>query len=171
VFKPQKRLKEGDPYKTKPQLAITLIQALKQHGFHCEGVLADSLDGERGDFIAALQKLDLQFVVAMRENHGVLMPPRQRLRYTTWSTFDRVFSNGDTATRYIRAIMFGQRRAIRSDHITTDVVEQPPESPWLIRTTLSGQSKKTVGHTYGLRTGIEYGFKQSKNARGWADFR
>ena len=132
VFKPQKRLKQEDQYKTKPHIAIELIHTLKQQGFHFEVVLADSLYGESGDFIAALQKLDLQFVVAIRENHGVWMLPGQRLRYTTWSTFARVFSNGDTEPRYIREIIFGQRRAIRYYHITTDVVEQPPESTWLI---------------------------------------
>jgi SRSO17 transposase len=80
VFKPQKRLKKEDQYKTKPPIAIELIQTLKQHGFHFEVVLADSLYGESGDFIAALENLGLQFVVAIRENHGVLMAPGQRLR-------------------------------------------------------------------------------------------
>lgn len=108
---------------------------------------------------------------AIRENHGVLLLPGQRFRYTTWSTFDRVFSHGDTETRYIRAIIFGQRWAIRYYHITTDVAEQPPESTWFIRTNLPGTMKKTVGNTYGLRTWIAYGFKQSKNELGWADFR
>jgi SRSO17 transposase len=171
VFKPQKRLKKEDSYKTKPQLAIALIEALKQQGFHFEVVLADSLYGESGEFIAALQRLELRFVVAIRENHGVLMVPGQRLRYTTWSTFERVFSNGDTKSRSIREIIFGQRRVIRYYHITTDVEEQPPESTWLIMTNLPGTMKKTVGNTYGLRTWIEYGFKQSKNELGWADFR
>ena len=171
VFKPQKRLKKEDKYQTKPHIAIELIQTLKQQGFHFEVVLADSLYGESGDFIAALQKLKLQFVVAIRANHGVLMPPRQRLRYTTWSKFDRVFANGDTELRYIREIIFGQRRAIRYYHITTDVEKQPPESTWLIMTNLPGTIKNTVGNTYGLRTWIEYGFKHSKNELGWADFR
>ena len=171
VFKPQKRLKKEEQYKTKPQIAIALIQALKQQGFHFEVVLADSLYGESGEFIAALQGLGLRFVVAIRENHGGLMVPGQRLRYTTWSTFARVFSKGDTEPRYIREIIFGHRRAIRYYHITTDVEAQPPESTWLIMTNLPGTIKKTVGNTYGLRTWIEYGFKQSKNELGWADFR
>jgi SRSO17 transposase len=171
VFKPQKRLKKEDQYKTKPQLAIALIEALKQQGFHFEVVLADSLYGESGEFIAALQRLGLRFVVAIRENHGVLMLPGQRLRYTTWSMFDRVFSKGETEARDIREIIFGQRRAIRYYHITTDVEEFPPESTWLIMTNLPGKVKKTIGNTYGMRTWIEYGFKQSKNELGWADFR
>jgi SRSO17 transposase len=171
VFKPQKRLKKEEQYKTKPPIAIALIQTLQQQGFRFEVVLADSLYGESGEFMAALQRLELRFVVAIRDNHGVLMLPGQRLRYTTWSKFDRVFAHGDTETRSIRESIFGQRRALRYYHITTDVDEQPPESTWLIMTNLSGAIKKTVGNTYGLRTWIAYGFQQSKNELGWAGFR
>jgi len=171
VFKPQKRLHKEDPYTTKPQIAIELIQDLQQQGFRFEVVFADSLYGESGEFMAALQRLALQFVVAIRENHGVLMVPGQRLRYTTWSKFDRVFTHGDTETRSSREIIFGQRRALRYYHITTDVDEQPPDSTGLIMTNLPGTIKTTVGNTYGLRTWIAYGLKQSKNELGWADCR
>ena len=42
IFKPRKCLKEGDVYKTKPQLAVELIKELKQWGFRIKFVLADS---------------------------------------------------------------------------------------------------------------------------------
>jgi SRSO17 transposase len=109
--------------------------------------------------------------VAIRENHGVLLPPGQRIRYTTWRGFDRVFSNGDTETRWIREIVYGQRRAMRYYQITTDDEEQPPESTWFVMTNLPGDIQRDLGNIYGLRTWIEYGFKQSKNELGWADFR
>ena len=38
-------------------------------------------------------------------------------------------------------------------------------------TNLEGDIDKTVANTYGLRTWIEYGFKQAKNELGWADYR
>ena len=171
VFKPRTRLQEGDQYHSKPQIAIELIHTLKHMGFHFEVVLADSLYGESGDFIEALSALKLRFVVAIRENHGVLLPPGQRIRYTTWREFDRVFSNGDTETRWIREIVYGQRRAIRYYQITTDYEEQPPESTWFVMTNLPGDIQQDLGNIYGLRTWIEYGFKQSKNELGWADFR
>jgi SRSO17 transposase len=38
-------------------------------------------------------------------------------------------------------------------------------------TNLEGKIEKTIGNTYGLRTWIEYGLKQSKNELGWADYR
>jgi hypothetical protein len=38
-------------------------------------------------------------------------------------------------------------------------------------TNVSGNVKQDLGNIYGMRTWIEYGFKQSKNELGWADFR
>lgn len=38
-------------------------------------------------------------------------------------------------------------------------------------TNLPGNIQKSVGNTYGLRTWIEYGFKQVKDELGWADYR
>ena len=38
-------------------------------------------------------------------------------------------------------------------------------------TNLPGDIQKSVGNTYGLRTWIEYGFKQVKDELGWADYR
>ncbi|MBD2540949.1 transposase [Coleofasciculus sp. FACHB-SPT36] len=46
IFKPKNRLKPGDKYKTKPQIAIDMIQELKEWGFKIKLVLADSLYGE-----------------------------------------------------------------------------------------------------------------------------
>ena len=80
LFKPRSRLKPGDVYKSKPQLAIELIQDLMALGFHFSVVLADSLYGESGEFISALHRLGLRYVVAIRSNHGVWTFPGERRR-------------------------------------------------------------------------------------------
>jgi SRSO17 transposase len=80
VFQPRTRWQAEDQDKTTPQMAIELIQALQERGFHVEVVLADSLEGESTDFIEALCQLKLRFVVAIRENHGIWMPADQRIR-------------------------------------------------------------------------------------------
>jgi len=171
VYKPRTRLKPGDSYKTKPALAVELIQELQAWGFRFEVVLADSLYGESSNFVSELEQRHLKYVVAIRSNHGVWLPPGQRVRYTNWRPFERVFSNGDSQTRYIREIVFGQRGHIRYYHLTTDHVKLPNARTWYIMTNLEGPLRKTVGNTYGLRTWIEYGFKHAKNELGWADFR
>jgi SRSO17 transposase len=140
-------------------------------GFPFEVVLADRLSGESGDFIEALSALKLRFVVAIREKHGGSLPPGQRVRYTTGQEFDRVFSNGETETRWSREIICGQRRDLRYYQLTTDYAEQPAESTWFLMTNVPGNVTQDLGHIYGMRTWIEYGFKQSKNELGWADFR
>lgn len=171
IYKPRSRLLPGDTYKSKPELAIEIIQELQQWGFHFQVVLADCLYGESGDFIRMLEKLQLKYIVAIRSNHGVWLAPGQRVRYTNWRPFERVFSNGEQQTRYIREIIFGQRGHIRYYHLTTDPHTLPPESTWFLMTNLEGHLRQTVGNTYGLRTWIEYGFKHAKNELGWADYR
>jgi len=71
-------------------------------------VLADSLYGESDNFIEALNHHQLSFVVAIRSNHSVLMPPK--VTRTNWKKFKRVFSNGEEI-RYLK-IIFGKRRTI-----------------------------------------------------------
>lgn len=171
IYKPRRRLKPGDVYKSKPQLAVELIEELAAQGFHFSVVLADSLYGESYDFIAALHHLGQQFVVAIRSNHPVWTFPGQRVRRTRWRPFDRVFTDGSAEQRFIREIVFGQRTRTRYFEITTDPATLPTETTWDLMTNLSGKIERTVGNTFGLRTWIEYGFKQAKDELGWADYR
>jgi SRSO17 transposase len=171
VFKPQKRLKSTDEYKTKPELAVLLIKDLIEQGFRFDVVLADSLYGESSHFVDELLQLKLKFVVAIRSNHGVWLAPGQRVRYTRWRTFDREFSDGETEVRSIREIIFGKRGTIRYYQLTTDTKTLPQETTQFLMTNLDGDIRKELGNIYGLRTWIEYGFKQIKNELGWADYR
>lgn len=92
IFKPRQRLKKGDEYKTKPQLAEEIIRELQTFGFNIELVLADSLYGESGNVIRALSELKLHFIVAIRSNHGVLVGPGQRRRYNSWRAYQQNLS-------------------------------------------------------------------------------
>lgn len=65
VFIPSKRLQEGDKYKSKPQLAVEIIEALREMGFNFELVLADSLYGESSEFLNVLGKYNLNYIVAI----------------------------------------------------------------------------------------------------------
>jgi SRSO17 transposase len=84
---------------------------LQRCGFHFNVVLADSLYGENSDFVGTLEQLHLKYVVAIRSNHGVWLPPGQRVRYTNWRPFERGFSNGKQQTRSIREIVLGSAGA------------------------------------------------------------
>jgi SRSO17 transposase len=172
IYKPRERLQPGDKYKTKPEIAGELIRELRGIGFEFELVLADSLYGEsESNFISVLTQLKLNFVVAIRSNHGVWLPKGQKVRYNKWREFQRVFTNGETENRYIREIIFGKKRQISYWQITTDKEELPENSTWYVMTDVPLIKYSEVGNFYGLRTWVEYGLKQSKNELGWADFR
>nr|WP_322682913.1 IS701 family transposase [Nostoc sp. DedQUE07]MDZ8128263.1 IS701 family transposase [Nostoc sp. DedQUE07] len=171
VFKPKGTLKSGDKYKTKIELASEIITELINEGFNIELVLADSLDGESSEFIKKLNEYELAYVVAIRSNHGVWLPANQRVRANKWCKFERTFSNQKSETRYIREIVYGKRRTITYWEITTDPETMPENSTSFLMTNLSGNLKKILGDLYGLRTWVEYGFRQCKQELGWTDYR
>jgi SRSO17 transposase len=172
IFKPKTRLKPGEIYQTKPQLAVAIIEELKTWGLRIKLVLADSLYGESGDVIEAIGKQKLKYIVAIRSNHGVWMLPGQRVRYNSWLAYEQKLQRKKTETRYIREIIFGKRRAIRYYQISKkDAPDPSGDESWYIMTNLEGQIQKQVGGLYSLRNWIEYGFKQIKDELGWADFR
>jgi SRSO17 transposase len=171
IYKPRSRLKPGDVFKSKPQLAVELIQELAAQGFHFSVVLADSMYGESWEFTHALESLSLSYVVAIRSNHHVWTFPGERVRQTRWRPFERVFTDGTSEQRYRCEYVFGKRLRVRFFVSTTDPVHLPPETTWNVMTNLPGKIEQTVGNTFGLRTWIEYGFKQAKDELGWADYR
>ena len=171
IFKPKGTLKEGDKYKTKIELASEIITELIDYGFNIELVLADSLYGEASQFIRTLEKYKLCYVVAIRSNHGVWMPSEQRIRANKWCKFERIFSNNKSENRYIREIIYGKRRAITYWEITTDPETLPENTTSFVMTNIAGKIKKTLGNLYGLRTWVEYGFRQCKQELGWTDYR
>jgi len=81
VYKPKERLKPGEQYHTKPEIAAMLMRKLESMGFKFN-LVADSLYGESGtNFISVLDELNLNYIVAIRSNHSVELLPRQRIQY------------------------------------------------------------------------------------------
>lgn len=165
VFKPKHRLKPGDVYQTKLQLAQSIIEELIAFGFKIELVLADSLYGESHPFVGFLDQLKLPWIVAIRSNHGVWMPEEAEITYSDWQGFERVFSNGTTEQRYIQKTIFGRRFEWRYWLLTNDPETLPKNSTWSVMSHLDEQRDHCdqIGNLYGLRTWIEYGFKQCKD--------
>jgi len=171
IFKPERCLKPDDTYQSKPTIAIDLVRQIVADGFKIQLVLADALYGESGPFIHALEALKLPYVVAIRENHSVLMPRSQRVRSTRWRSFQRVFSDGREEKRYVREVVFSKRRDVRYYELTSDPEKLPAATTRFVMTNMKGELRHTLGNCYGLRTWIEYGYKQSKNELGWTDYR
>ncbi|MBD0390350.1 MAG: IS701 family transposase, partial [Nostoc sp. C3-bin3] len=171
VFKPKGTMKEGDKYKTKIELASEMITELIESGFNIELVLADSFYGESSQFMRKLAEYNLAYVVAIRSNHGVWLPVEQCVRANKWCKFERTFSNQKSEFRYIREIIYSKKTTITYWEITTDPETMPENSTSFVMTNLQGNLKKTLGDLYGLRTWVEYGFRQCKQELGWTDYR
>jgi SRSO17 transposase len=62
-------------FKTKPQLAIEMIEELEAAGIQYRWVGADSLYGRNYEFRNALQALGKKFVVDIQEDHHIYMQP------------------------------------------------------------------------------------------------
>jgi SRSO17 transposase len=172
VYKPRERLKPGEGYQTKPQIAATMIRQLIAMGFQFELVLADSLYGESEcNFISTLGSLKLPYIVAIRSNHGVWLPQDQEVTAEPWEKFTRTFSNGETEVRYRREIIYGTRGSVRYWELTTDPKTLPDNSTVFVMSNAPAIKLDEIGDAYGDRTWVEYGLKQSKDVLGWADFR
>ena len=105
-------------------------QEVAAQGCHFGDVLADSLYGESSEFASALRCLGLAFVVTIRSNHPAWTFPSERVRRTRRRPFERVFTDGSREQRFIREIVFGQRRPTRFFEITTEPATLPPETTW-----------------------------------------
>ena len=172
IFKPQGRLKEGDQYKTKPELGGELVKELQDMGFNIKRVLADSLYGESdSNFISVLGRLGIEYAVGIRKNHGVWLPKGQKVRTNRWRAYQNIRWDGKEETRYIREIIYGKRREIQYWQITTDKEKVPDDSTWFVMTKIPNLKYKEVGDIYKVRSYEEQGFRNSKNELGWSDFR
>lgn len=172
VYKPKERLKAGDEYLTKPQIAAKIIRMLKAMGFTFELVLADSLYGEsKVNFVNVLDELKLPYILAIRSNHALWLPEDQHVYQQPWQTFTRTFSDGTCETRYMSEVIFGRRRKKQYWILTTDPETLPENSTSYVMVCAPAVKLTEIGDSYGFRTWIEYGLKQSKDALGWADFR
>lgn len=172
VYKPRERLKTGDEYRSKPQMAAAMIRELQTLGFHFDLVLADSLYGEaKRTFVNVLEELKLPYILAIRSNHAVWLPPEQDVYSEPWQQFTRTFSDGKTETRYQQEVIYGQRRQKRYWRLTTDPETLPDNGTSFVMMLAPAIELHKIGDHYGFRTWIEYGFKQAKDTLGWADFR
>ncbi len=89
-YKPRKRLEIGCTYKTKPELAVEIIEILLKLGFNFDLVLADSLYGESPTFIAVLDKYKKHYLLAIRSNNTELVSLAQKATHQEWKEFERI---------------------------------------------------------------------------------
>ena len=172
VYKPQGCLKPGEIYRSKPQIAADMIRQLQDFGFAFDLVLADSQYGESTScFVTLLRQLQLPYVLATRSNHAVWVPKEKRVRAKRWWQYQQTLSHGESETHFIREMIYGQRGAQQYWQLTTEKERLPKTSTWMVTTWGADIAYEHVEVLYGLKTWVQYGFKQGKDDLGWADFR
>jgi hypothetical protein len=198
-YTPASRLAGGerDPgFRTKPQLAVELVQDARQAGVRFRAVVADCFYGDNPGFTDALVAAQVPFVLALKPRKGTWAPadaahtPTEAAselgwhgpaRPGRWRRIQRRFRDGHTETWWAADAQlggWGPDRRLRLVVATTDPASLPGQSSWYLLTNLprpasrSGQQADLaeVVRLYGLRNWVEQGYKQVKGELGWADF-
>jgi DDE superfamily endonuclease len=198
-YTPASRLAKGtaDPgFRTKPQLAVELVQAARQAEIPFRAVVADCAYGDNVGFIEALDAAEVAFVLALKPRKGTWAPADQAhspveaagelgwqgpARPGQWRRIQRRFRDGHTETWWAADAAlggWGPQGPHRLVVATTDPKRLPAMSTWYLlcnlprpasRRAQQAQLAEIVG-LYGLRNWVEQGYKQVKGELGWADF-
>ena len=156
-YTPGSRLPKGkkDPaFRTKPQLALELIEAALQLGVPFRAVVADCAYGDNVNFEAGLWKAGLPYVVSLKPAKGSWAladqahTPEEAARRRRWrdpahpgdwTPVERRFRDGHSQTWYAADLTFsgyGPERLVRLVVATTDPATLPAVSTWYLTTNL-----------------------------------
>src|SRR5512132_166335 len=198
-YTPASRLPAGerDPaFRTKPQLAVELVQAAQQASVPFQAVVADCAYGDNPGFTQALGAAGVPFVLALKPRKGTWAPaeaahtPTEAARELGWRNPSspgrwrrvvRRFRDGHTETWWAADAQlggWGPDRPLRLVVASIDPERLPGHSSWYLLTNLPRPASRRaqpadladIVRLYGLRNWVEQGYKQVKGELGWADF-
>ena len=156
-YTPGSRLPLGkrDPaFRTKPQLAVELVEAALAASVPFHAVVADCAYGENVTFEAGLWAADLAYVVSLKPSKGswatagAAHTPEDAARQLRWggptkpgdwTAVQRRFRDGHTETWWAADLTFsgyGPQRLVRLVVATTDPAALPVISTWYLTTNL-----------------------------------
>ncbi len=156
-YTPASRLPKGpgDPaFRTKPQLAVALIDQARGAAVPFRAVVADCFYGDHLGFVEALETARLPYVLALKPSKGTWAPAEaahtpqeaaQELRWESpavpgdWTPIRRRFRDGHEETWWAAELTLGGRGPDRRQRLvvaTTDPATLPPLSTWYLITNL-----------------------------------
>ena len=198
-YTPASRLPGGerDPgFRTKPQLAVELVQAARTAKVPFRAVVADCFYGDNPGFTHALLAAKVPFVLALKPRKGTWAPAEQAhtpveaaselgwhgpRKPGQWRRVQRRFRDGHTEAWWAADATlagWGPDRPLRLVVATTDPASLPGHGTWYLLTNLPRPASRRaqqadlagIVRLYGLRNWVEQGYKQVKGELGWADF-
>jgi hypothetical protein len=158
-YTPASRLAKGRRdlgFRTKPQLAVELVNAARQAGIGFRAVVADCFYGDNEGFTQALGRAKVAYVLAVKPRKGAWAPaeevhtPQEAARQLAWggpeqpgdwTPVTRRFRDGHTETwwaadAWLPAAGWGPDRRLRLVVATTDPATLPKLSTWYLVTNL-----------------------------------
>lgn len=156
-YEPASRLPGGkkDPaFRTKPQLAVRLVDKALEAGIPFRAVVADSVYGQNATFEGELWAAGLPYVMSIRPSRGTWAPAEdahtpkdaaERLRWRSpkepgdWTAVERHFRDGRTERWWaadLTLIGYGPGQSTRLIAATTDPATLPAASTWYVLTNL-----------------------------------
>lgn len=156
-YTPAERLPKGkkdSAFRTKPQIAVELVDAALEAGVLFRAVVADCFYGENDTFEGALSSASLPYVLGLKPSHGIWAPadavhtPEEAARALRWAGPEvpgdwtevvRHFRDGHEETWWAAELAFGPYgpdKPRRSVAATTDPNTLPPLTTWYLASNL-----------------------------------
>jgi SRSO17 transposase len=192
---------QNDPgFRTKPRIALALIEEAVAHGVPFRAVVADSFYGENDGLRQALIARDVGYVMALQPSHswwhtegslGAVWEVAQAAPWTAqapgeWQAVKRHFRDGHAETWWVLEAVggpYGPNHAERTVVVTTDPATLPDDTTWYLvsnlpapgtrqarRSPLPAAELTEIVRLYGLRIWIEQSYRQVKQHLGWAHY-
>jgi SRSO17 transposase len=186
-YTPAKRLEKGrsDPaFRTKPQIAVELVQSARKAHIPFRAVVADCLYGENADFEGEMWKAKVPYVLSLRPHKGrwakqeAAHTPEEateRMGWNSekepgaWKPIVRTFKDGHTeewwAVEVTTLINYGPDETVRLLAVSTDPETLPANSTWYLVSNLPapgyGQAKESPFEEADLAEVVRlYGLRQ-----------
>lgn len=175
---------KNDPrFRTKPQIAVALMEQARAAHIPFRAVVADCFYGDNTELEGLLTQRKIPYVLAHRGTGGLGWAPAEaahsfaealrELPRAAWQRLQRRSRDGHRETWWaaeLEFLHFGPRRALCALCVTTDRRRLPSQTTWYLSTNLRGASLEEITQLYAWRNWTEDGYKRVKGALGWADF-
>jgi hypothetical protein len=182
---------KADPaFRTKPQIALALVDQARAQQWPVRAVVADCLYGDHHGFTAGLQQRGVPYVVAHKPSHAWWAPVEaigavwevaaaggwaSPEHPGDWQMVSRPFRDGHQERWWAlegKAGPYGPQRPRRLVIATSDPATLPEAATWYLETTLPLVEAELaeIVRLYGLRNWVEQAYKQIKHALGWSQY-
>lgn len=182
---------KADPaFRTKPAIALELVDQARAQDWPLRAVVADCLYGEHPGFTSGLIARGVPFVVALKPSHGWWAPAEavgavwevaEQGGWAgpdspgNWIPVERPFRDGHTTIWWALegiAGPYGPDRPRRLVIATLDPATLPEAATWRLATTLPQETADVteIVRLYGLRHWVEQQYKQVKGSLGWSQY-